>query len=329
MKKILLIGYYGYGNLGDELMRESIKEFLNKENFKILELLPKKLANSGSSFSRFNLFSVFKALMTSNIVIYGGGGIFQDKTSFKSFLYYYLVFKFALFFGKPVIFFGNSFGPFNWILSRYLFKDILKSKNLYIFARDEVSYNYAKRYNPRTYLVTDPAIRKLTKIKPIDTKDKKAVIIPRKFKNYIPVLLSLSNEGFSEVVFVPFSPEDIQLAKKLSNFSVRGIKVSYCNQIEMAIDHIQQSKIVISERFHGSLISAYFGIPFISIKDEKFRRFFQKYFRNYQGYANDVVEASYKIPDIKGVKLGKVKESMDKDMEEMYEKFKSLVHNIS
>ena len=327
MKKILLIGYYGYGNLGDELMRKSIKEFLIKENFEILELLPKSEKHD-NSFKRFNFFSIIKALIKSDIVICGGGGILQDKTSLKSFLYYYFVFELSAFLGKPLIFFGNSFGPFKRYLSRKLFRNLLKNKKLYIFARDEISYNYVKRCNVKSYLGTDPAINFLKNVEIKPKKNGQVVIIPRKFKSYVPILLNLANQGFSEVVFVPFSPEDIPLAKKMSNFSVKGLKLSYISQIENAIEYIQQSEMVISERFHGSLIASYFGVPFVSIKDEKFRRFFHKYIKNYEGYAKDIVEASYKISIIKDYKI-EVKEKMERDMEEMYEKLKKLVHNLT
>lgn len=327
MKKILLVGYYGYGNLGDELMRKSIKDFLINENFEILELLPKS-KKENNSFERFNVFSIIKAILKSDIVICGGGGILQDKTSLNSFLYYYFVFKLSAFLGKPLIFFGNSFGPFKRYLSRKLFRNLLKNKKLYIFARDEVSYKYVKLCNQKSILGTDPAISFLKNVELKSKKNGQVVIIPRKIKTYVPVLLSLSNLGFTEVIFVPLSPEDIPLAKKLSNFSVKGLKLSYVSQVENAIEYIQQSEMVISERFHGSLISSYFGVPFVSIKDEKFRRFFHKYLKDYKGYAKDIVDASYKISVIKDYRI-EVKEKMERDMEEMYERFKKLVHNLT
>ncbi|SHH16218.1 polysaccharide pyruvyl transferase family protein [Thermosipho atlanticus] len=326
MKKILLVGYYGFGNLGDELMRISIKKFLKRENYQVVELLPKEVKYE-NAYSRFNIISVLNAISKSDIVICGGGGVLQDKTSFRSFMYYYLIFKISLFLRKPVIFFGNSFGPFKRYLSRILFKDLLRNKKLYIFSRDEVSYKYVKKYNNKAFIYTDPSIPILSEEKYEKKVQRKAVIVPRKFRSYVPVLLCLANQGFTNVVFAPFSPEDVPLAKRLSNFSVKKLKVSYCD-VEDSISHIKQSELVISERFHGALIAAYFEVPFISLKDEKFRRFFHKYQKDYNGYAKGIIEASYKISKVKGIKL-QVRKQMEEDAKEMYEKLKNLIHNLA
>ncbi|MBO8160341.1 MAG: polysaccharide pyruvyl transferase family protein [Thermosipho sp. (in: Bacteria)] len=326
MKKVLLVGYYGFGNIGDELMRNSVKLFLKDEGFEIHELLPKK-EESTISYNRFNFLSVLKAIKKTDVVVCGGGGVLQDKTSFKSFIYYYTVFRTALLFNKPVIFFGNSFGPLKRKITRHLFKKLLKNEKLYIFARDMVSFKYASRYNKKIYLGTDPAIPVLRNIENEKNKNtKKAVIIPRRIRSYVPILLSLVKEGFEEVTFVPFAPEDLALSKRLSNFSVKNLRVGYC-EVNEAIKNILESSLIISERFHGALIAGYFGIPFISIKDEKFRRFFKKYFNDSKVYAKDILDASYKISEITGFKI-EVKQAMEKDVEDMFEKFRILLRNI-
>lgn len=322
MKNVLLIGYYGYGNYGDELMRQSIKEFLIEKNYRVMELLPKEKKKL-NEYNRFNPFSVIKAIIKSDVVICGGGGVLQDKTSFKSFMYYYLLFKTALLFGKPLIFFGNSFGPFYNYASRILMKNLLESKKLYIFARDPVSYRYAKNFNKNSFLCTDPGIRKLGSIKVESSKESnKAVIIPRRIKNYVPLLLTLKSQGINEVVYVPFSPQDEVLAKRLSNISIKGLNSRFSNLI---IEEISSSKIVVSERFHGSLVSAFLGKAFISVNDEKFRRFFNRYSSNNSHFAHDLFDASLKVKELVNPNIYK---KMKEDAEEMYEKLEKLLVNL-
>ncbi|WP_233119538.1 polysaccharide pyruvyl transferase family protein [Thermosipho affectus] len=317
-KTILLVGYYGFGNFGDELMRKSIKTFLKGKNFNVLELLPKdKLSHGG--YNRFNLVSVISAILKSDVVVCGGGGILQDKTSLRSFIYYYTIFKLSLLLKKPVVFFGNSFGPLNYYFSRVLLKDLLKNDNLYIFARDPVSYKFSKCFNENTYLCTDPGIMGLSD-KELSF-EKKAVIIPRKIKSYIPILFDLKRKGIKEVVFLPFSPEDVNLAKKLSNFSIKGLKMYFSSDIS----EIFSSSIVISERFHGSLIAAFYGKPFVSIKDEKFRRFFSKYENNDTYFANNLFEVALKLKDIQPPNISK---KMKEECVQMYRMLEKLLLNI-
>lgn len=325
MKKILLVGYYGFGNFGDELMRVSIKEFLLEKNYYVYELLPKNNMNK-NSYNRFNPISILKAILKADVIICGGGGVLQDKTSFKSLLYYYLIFRTVLLLNKPLIFFGNSFGPFKNYFSRHLIKNLFQNKKLYIFARDQVSYKYTKLFNKNTFLYTDPAIRKLSEISINNDKNninhKKAVIIPRKIKNYIPILFNLKQEGINEVIYIPFAPEDKFLAKKLSNFTIKGVRTRYSENI---IEEITNSKIVITERFHGALISAFFEKPFISINDEKFRRFFWKYSKEKVFYARDLLDASIKITKVKSPQVSR---KMLEETNEMYKKLGDLILNL-
>ncbi|ABR31158.1 polysaccharide pyruvyl transferase [Thermosipho melanesiensis] len=315
--KILLVGYYGFGNFGDELMRRSIKNFLKERNYEVYELLPKENLDA-RSYNRFNFFSVISAILKSDIVVCGGGGILQDKTSLKSFLYYYSIFKLSLILKKPVLFFGNSFGPLNYYVSRVLIKGLLRSGKLYVFARDPVSYKFSSCFNANTHLGTDPGILGLED--KVVTFEKKVVIIPRKLKSYVPILFDLKRNGVEEVVYLPFAPEDINLSKKLSSFSIKGLKVRFSDDI----NEILSASAVISERFHGSLVSAFYGKPFISVNDEKFRRFFSRYDdRDY--YAKDLFQASLKL---KKLNVPQVRADMIKDCKDMYEKFEKLLLNV-
>ena len=96
MKKILLIGYYGYGNYGDDLLLNSFLKILNELKFDGTIILP--LENeiefkSNHYFNiqvvpRFNFYELKKSIKSSDLIIYGGGNLFQSETSYRSLFYY-------------------------------------------------------------------------------------------------------------------------------------------------------------------------------------------------------------------------------------------------
>ena len=95
MSDIVISGYYGLGNSGDEALLKSIIENLRK-----IEPDVTITALSGNvhltkeqygvkTINRFNVFSVINELRKAKLLISGGGTLIQDATSTKS-LYYYL-----------------------------------------------------------------------------------------------------------------------------------------------------------------------------------------------------------------------------------------------
>ncbi len=138
--KVLLVGYYGYENFGDELMLKSIQDFLDKVQIEYVITMPHKV--SENTISRFNPFEVIPAIVKSDAVVVGGGGILQDITSTRSFLYYYSFLEAALLFNKPIILFANSIGPVKKKFNRFLLRALLNHKNVFVFGRDPVTVRY-------------------------------------------------------------------------------------------------------------------------------------------------------------------------------------------
>ena len=123
MKKefdVLLLGYYGFGNLGDELLAEAAVALLceagvKRERIAILSASPadseKKLGVR--AFDRWKVSAVVKACAKSRTLLLGGGGLFQDSTSLRSCLYYCAVMLAARACGLKIWAEGQSVGPLN------------------------------------------------------------------------------------------------------------------------------------------------------------------------------------------------------------------------
>lgn len=149
MKSVLVSGYYGFNNTGDEAMIETFSIELAKRNYKLIVLSSnpektKELYNV-EAYDRYNLFEVMKAIRKADIVVSGGGTLFQDITSRKSIWYYLGIVRIAQLMGKKVCVAYQGMGPINTNMYRKMTKKILNKKSVKLIGmRDKQAMEYAK-----------------------------------------------------------------------------------------------------------------------------------------------------------------------------------------
>lgn len=142
---VLLSGYYGFGNLGDELLAEACvglleKNGIPKSRIAVLSALPdvtqKKLGVD--SFNRWKLNEIRNAMKNSITMLLGGGGLFQDRTSLRSCLYYCSLVRMAGLFSVKTWAVGQSLGPLDTYLGTFFARKAYK-KCLYRNVRNRSS----------------------------------------------------------------------------------------------------------------------------------------------------------------------------------------------
>ena len=86
--KAALLGYYGFGNLGDELLLQACINILAENGIKREEVLvlsnnPEETAKTFhvKSINRWKYREVMSAFRETETLILGGGGLFQDRKS--------------------------------------------------------------------------------------------------------------------------------------------------------------------------------------------------------------------------------------------------------
>ena len=164
MNEVLISGYYGFKNSGDDALLRAITNDLKKykQDIKIVVLSRNPRETTAvygvKAINRMNLFSVLFALFRCRMVISGGGTLIQDGTSTKSLLYYLAIISAAKLFGKKVMLYSNGIGP-------------LKAENIprtrrvldkvdVITLRDKMSYDALcamEVSGPEIKLTADPA----------------------------------------------------------------------------------------------------------------------------------------------------------------------------
>jgi polysaccharide pyruvyl transferase CsaB len=147
-QKIIISGFYGFHNSGDEAVLQSILNALRKQSQAAgLSLEPVVLsidpewttATYGvESVHRMKLGEVRKAISESAGLISGGGSLLQDVTSSKTIPYYLGIIKLAQWMGKPVFIYAQGIGPVNRKLFHPLIKSVFR-KCAYVSVRDEQS----------------------------------------------------------------------------------------------------------------------------------------------------------------------------------------------
>jgi polysaccharide pyruvyl transferase CsaB len=164
--KILISGYYGFSNIGDEAILLSISESLYRINpnlrLCVISANPKATSREHNllAIARLDLKAIWKQLRECDLLISGGGSLFQDVTSSRSLFLYLGVIFLAIFRGVPVMIYSQGIGPLRRKFNRWLTAVMLRRVKL-ITVRDNSSLAELIRLgvpNHNTYLSADPVM---------------------------------------------------------------------------------------------------------------------------------------------------------------------------
>lgn len=162
---ILISGYYGFGNSGDDsILYAIIRELKQKQpNVRIATLSKTPSVTAEiygiDAINRFNVISVLYRLSRTKLLISGGGSLIQDVTSTKSLAYYLAIINAAKLMGKKVMLYANGIGPVKNHANFSKVKSTLNRVDL-ITLREPSSFEELKKFGvdkPRTVVTADPA----------------------------------------------------------------------------------------------------------------------------------------------------------------------------
>ncbi|SDE34764.1 polysaccharide pyruvyl transferase CsaB [Paenibacillus sp. UNCCL117] len=139
-QRIVISGYYGFNNSGDEAVLQSILLALKEQGERqgisftpvVLSVNPEWTARTYGveAVHRMRPREVWRTLQGAGGLISGGGSLLQDETSAKTIPYYIAVIRMAQWLGKPVFIYSQGIGP----VHRKLFYGFIRSA----FSRCEV-----------------------------------------------------------------------------------------------------------------------------------------------------------------------------------------------
>ena len=166
MYDIIISGYYGFDNSGDDAILQAIIDDLrsikNDVRIAVLSKNPAatKAAYGVDSINRFNVFDVIKTMKKSKLFLNGGGNLIQDVTSTRSLSYYLGSIFLAKALGLKVMLYANGIGPVTKKSNRYLTSKIINTVDM-ITLREEASKQELKALGiekPEIVVTADPAL---------------------------------------------------------------------------------------------------------------------------------------------------------------------------
>lgn len=146
---VLIAGYFGYGNFGDEMILDASISAIKSAGVSIdricvLSSDPKSTEDrcGVASIDRWGMRRVFSALSSSRSLIFPGGGLFQDATSVKSCFYYWMLASAACARRAKTAALGQSIGPLRRWISKKMTANAFKHFK-YAAVRDKSSEDAA------------------------------------------------------------------------------------------------------------------------------------------------------------------------------------------
>ncbi|MCL6557357.1 MAG: polysaccharide pyruvyl transferase CsaB [Firmicutes bacterium] len=312
--RVVISGYYGFSNLGDEAvllaMLNSLQKSWRERNGgrRVADLQIVVLSNDSArtrktygveAVNRWQLKEIYRVVRDADLFISGGGSLLQDVTGLKSLLYYLGVVWLAMQLKKPVVFYAQGIGPVRTGIGQFLVRKIANRARL-IIVRDEQSAKDLARMGivkPPVYVTVDAALglpcgsigagfgRKILKHYGA-VAEKTAGISVRSWPGFgkkkrqavARMADGLKRLGW-QVVFLPFHyPDDVAVCRDVAAMMAAPAPVLDRGfSVEEMVSVIKCLDLLIGMRLHALILAAILNVPLVGISyDPKIERFLKQ-----------------------------------------------------
>jgi polysaccharide pyruvyl transferase CsaB len=265
--RLVVAGYYGCGNLGDDaLLLGLLNELGGMHEVTALSGDPPatEAAFGIRAVARKDLKQVTAAIKSADALVFGGGGLLQDTTSLLSLKYYTHLIETASRAGKAIALLGQGIGPINTLLGKRAAARAFGQCDV-IATRDEGSMRIVDKLAPDTRAhkaVTDD-LAWLAIGNPSEAPRRHAIAISaRPWKNVDGRVVSAFN-GFVqraeadgwEILPVSFDRGmDDGILEQIAPGS------SYASTPQEALKALEPVQTTVAMRLHAGIFSAGLGI---------------------------------------------------------------------
>lgn len=286
-RALTIAGYYGFGNLGDEALRRVLVEALERAGFSPLFVLVRH-PNRPGEVDRADPLALFRSIRRSSALVFGGGGLLQNRTSNRSLWYYLSLVLLARVARRPVFLLGQGIGPIQGRLPRVATRFALRRVR-YIGCRDkgglafvqslglsgsldgdllfllsplEEAGLHSRRTPPRVVLAlrgTEEAARGLV----------------GEYAGLLRGLQARTDASFALLVSHP--EEDLPFARALKDSTGVSCQIVTPRSVEEATEELLSGDLLIGSRLHALEIGLRAGTPLLALsEDPKIAHFVQE-----------------------------------------------------
>ncbi len=289
---VVLSGYYGFHNSGDDALLKAILEGLRRENPGIRPLVlsarPRETERmyGVDAMYRFNIPKLYSVLGKAYMLVNGGGSLLQDVTSSQSLWYYLWVMRIARKRKAAVYIYANGIGPLHGRNRLRAARSIEKAE--LITLRDTASLEEIRNMgvSRKDMLVTaDPALAlprpevgvaeavlqeagvpingKYLGISLLDWPD-----CDREFHKKMAACIDYAAEKYNLIpLFIPMKKQvDSRTASKIADLMKnRSYKLSDECSVSDVIGVVAGCELLIGMRLHALIYAAGNGVPVVGL----------------------------------------------------------------
>lgn len=304
VQRIVISGYYGFDNLGDEAVLYSMLLTLRKiiPDLDITVLSNNPAATTRDygvrAVDRWKIREAAGALRKADLLVSGGGSLLQDVTGLQSLLYYLGVIWLARLLGRPVMYYAQGIGPVNTKAGRRLVGLTTRGVRA-VTVRDEESMHdlRAMGVNRAIEVTADPVLG----LQPEDIDLAEGTKILQHYgvkpgtgvvgvairslpgsavweMDLVRALDSLVKAGRT-VVFIPMqTPADVAISREVAAaMRESSIIISEKLNVPQMISLIGNLDLLLGMRLHALIFAAVCGVPPLGIVyDPKVERFLKR-----------------------------------------------------
>lgn len=305
LAKVILSGYFGFDNIGDEAillsMLGTFRSIRPEVDLLVLSGNPGRTRENYQipAIKRTNIPALIRELKDCDLFVSGGGSLLQDVTGWKSIPFYLGQVLLAQLMGKRTAFYAQGIGPVKSRFYQHFIKWVMNRAD-YISVRDSLSRELLLEWGleeEKVKLDVDPVFV----LKGLFQEDEKeggkkekpligVSVRPWGDNDYLEALsLALGNfarEIKGDILILPFhAGEDQEVSRMLQEklladfqqnpYTGEVMLENYLTPLEM-LEKYREIDVFLGVRLHSLIFAAIANIPFVSLEyDPKVSGFLQ------------------------------------------------------
>ena len=301
MSDMVISGYYGFGNAGDEAMLAAmvgaLREIDPAVHITVFSGDPEdtRRRHGVEAVHRLNMWQIAKKLYHADLLISGGGSLLQDVTSGRSIFYYLGIMQIADWLGCPIMLYAQGIGPIRSKLARAFMRH-MGNRIAGATVRDEGSKLELEGLGvtrPHVSVTADPVLA----LTPGDRNVGCSIIRQSGLtgegpligfsvrewrgqehykKTFAAVADRLVSETDARILFIPMQwPDDLRAARAVAEkMQQRCVVLEGNYDTEALLSIVGNLDLLVGVRLHALIFAAVMETPFIGVSyDPKIDRF--------------------------------------------------------